>query len=82
MTVKLCLVQEPEADALLGANPFALLIGMLLDQQVPMETAFAGRIGQCLHPAVIAIMAAIERRLVDPLALGRLGQRARPAPPP
>jgi len=42
LTVKLCLVQEPEADALLGANPFALLVGMLLDQQVPMETAFAG----------------------------------------
>ena len=30
------------ADALLSADPFALLIGMLLDQQVPMETAFAG----------------------------------------
>jgi uncharacterized HhH-GPD family protein len=42
LTVKLCLVQESEADALLGANPFALLVGMLLDQQVPMETAFAG----------------------------------------
>ncbi|COW49765.1 base excision DNA repair protein%2C HhH-GPD family protein [Mycobacterium tuberculosis] len=36
------LVQEPAADALLNANPFALLVGMLLDQQVPMETAFAG----------------------------------------
>ena len=30
------------ADALLAENPFALLTGMLLDQQVPMETAFAG----------------------------------------
>ncbi|MBO0866753.1 MAG: Fe-S cluster assembly protein HesB [Mycobacterium sp.] len=39
---KLQLVQEPAADALLAANPFALLVGMLLDQQVPMETAFAG----------------------------------------
>jgi uncharacterized HhH-GPD family protein len=36
------LVGDPEADALLEANPFALLVGMLLDQQVPMETAFAG----------------------------------------
>lgn len=36
------LAQEPAADALLAANPFALLVGMLLDQQVPMETAFAG----------------------------------------
>jgi uncharacterized HhH-GPD family protein len=39
---KLQLAQDPAADALLGDNPFALLVGMLLDQQVPMETAFAG----------------------------------------
>jgi uncharacterized HhH-GPD family protein len=39
---KLQLVQDPAADALLDSNPMALLIGMLLDQQVPMETAFAG----------------------------------------
>jgi uncharacterized HhH-GPD family protein len=39
---KLQLAQDPAADALLSANPFALLVGMLLDQQVPMETAFAG----------------------------------------
>ncbi|OBK45900.1 HhH-GPD-type base excision DNA repair protein [Mycobacterium sp. 1081908.1] len=39
---KLCLAQEPEADALLEDDPFALLVGMLLDQQVPFETAFAG----------------------------------------
>ncbi len=39
---KLQLVQDPAADALLAENPFALLVGMLLDQQVPMETAFAG----------------------------------------
>ncbi|WP_068187456.1 HhH-GPD-type base excision DNA repair protein [Mycobacterium sp. UM_CSW] len=39
---KLCLAQQPEADALLEDDPFALLIGMLLDQQVPFETAFAG----------------------------------------
>src|ERR1700676_603657 len=36
------LVGDPAADALLDDNPMALLIGMLLDQQVPMETAFAG----------------------------------------
>lgn len=36
------LTGDPEADALLDADPFALLVGMLLDQQVPMETAFAG----------------------------------------
>ena len=39
---KLQLAQDPAADALLGTNPLALLVGMLLDQQVPMETAFAG----------------------------------------
>ena len=39
---KLQLVQEPAADALLEANPFALLVGMMLDQQIPMEVAFAG----------------------------------------
>ena len=38
----LSLAQNPEADALLEANPFALLVGMLLDQQIPMEVAFAG----------------------------------------
>ena len=39
---KLQLVQDPAADALLESNPFALLVGMLLDQQFPMEAAFAG----------------------------------------
>jgi uncharacterized HhH-GPD family protein len=39
---KLQLVGEPNADALLDDNPMALLIGMLLDQQIPLEVAFAG----------------------------------------
>lgn len=42
MSPTLNLVGDPEADALLAEDPFALLIGMLLDQQVPMESAFAG----------------------------------------
>lgn len=33
---------DTAADALLTENPTALLIGMLLDQQIPMETAFTG----------------------------------------
>jgi uncharacterized HhH-GPD family protein len=33
---------DPEADELLVSDPFALLVGMLLDQQVPMEWAFRG----------------------------------------
>jgi uncharacterized HhH-GPD family protein len=39
---KLQLAQDPAADALLSANPFALLVGMVLDQQIPLEVAFAG----------------------------------------
>src|ERR1700730_18652993 len=42
LTVQLCLAQDTDADRLLSENPFALLVGMLLDQQVPMETAFCG----------------------------------------
>lgn len=40
--VRLQLTSDPAADALLSDDPFALLLGMLLDQQIPMETAFAG----------------------------------------
>lgn len=36
------LTADPATDDLLSTTPLALLIGMLLDQQVPMETAFAG----------------------------------------
>ena len=34
------LSQDPDSDALLERDPLALLIGMLLDQQIPMEHAF------------------------------------------
>ena len=40
--VPLQLSQDADADALLDRDPFALLTGMLLDQQFPMERAFAG----------------------------------------
>ncbi|MCB1270095.1 MAG: Fe-S cluster assembly protein HesB [Microthrixaceae bacterium] len=33
---------DEQADGLLTENPLALLLGMLLDQQVPMEWAFRG----------------------------------------
>ncbi len=42
MDVTLHLSQQPEADELLGRSPLAALVGMLLDQQVPMEWAFTG----------------------------------------
>jgi uncharacterized HhH-GPD family protein len=62
------LTGDADADALLSTDPLALLIGMLLDQQVPMETAFAGparlaaRLGG-LDPATLAAMP--EDRLVE-----------------
>jgi uncharacterized HhH-GPD family protein len=52
---------DADADRLLNTDPNALLIGMLLDQQVPMEWAFAGpatlraRLGH-LDPVRIAAM--------------------------
>ncbi|MEU3553718.1 HhH-GPD-type base excision DNA repair protein [Streptomyces fragilis] len=42
MDVTLRLAQDPPADELLGRSPLAALVGMLLDQQVPMEWAFKG----------------------------------------
>lgn len=42
MALTLHLAGDADADALLAADPLALLIGMLLDQQIPMEVAFAG----------------------------------------
>jgi uncharacterized HhH-GPD family protein len=42
MDITVHLAQQPEADELLGRSPLALLVGMLLDQQVPMEWAFSG----------------------------------------
>jgi uncharacterized HhH-GPD family protein len=42
MTSHLRLAQQPDADRLLSTSPLALLIGMLLDQQVTIEKAFCG----------------------------------------
>ena len=50
---------DPKSDEVLSEDPFALLLGMLLDQQFPMESAFMGpakikeRFGS-LDPAAIA----------------------------
>ncbi|HEV7887779.1 MAG TPA: HhH-GPD-type base excision DNA repair protein [Acidimicrobiales bacterium] len=58
---KLALAQDAEADKLLSKDPLALLIGMVLDQQIPLEWAFKGpyslkqRIGH-LEAADIAAM--------------------------
>ncbi len=53
------IAQDPQADEVLNSDPFALLVGMMLDQQYPMEHAFRGpakvleRFGT-LDPAAIA----------------------------
>ena len=38
----LAITGDDDADRLLNTDPLALLVGMLLDQQVPMEWAFRG----------------------------------------
>lgn len=53
------IAQDAHADDVLTKDPFALVVGMMLDQQFPMERAFAGpakvldRFGT-LDPAAIA----------------------------
>lgn len=61
MPAVLHLSQRAEPDALLSRDPFALLTGMLLDQQVPIEKAFSG-------PADIAERLGTPDRL-DPVAV-------------
>ena len=41
-TGTLAITGDASADRLLNTDPLALLVGMLLDQQVPMEWAFRG----------------------------------------
>lgn len=41
MTATFFITGDPDADKLLHDDPMALLLGMLFDQQVPMEWAFA-----------------------------------------
>jgi len=61
MVGTLYITGDEAADELLNTDPNALLLGMLLDQQVPMEWAFNGpntlktRLGH-LDPAKIAAM--------------------------
>ena len=63
MTLRLA--QNPQADELLSADPFALLAGMLLDQQIPMERAFSG-------PATIASRLGVDH--LDPAHIASLGE--------
>ena len=74
-TGTLAITGDAGADRLLNTDPLALLVGMLLDQQVPMEWAFRGpatlvqRLGS-LDAAAIAAM--------DPEAFGE-ACRTKPA---
>src|SRR5215213_6572166 len=75
----LMLSQQPEADALLDKDPLALVIGMVLDQQIPLEKAFCGpyvlaeRLGHVPDAAEIAGMdeATIVAVFSNPPALHR-----------
>ena len=73
--------QDARADAILSKNAFALLIGMTLDQQFPMERAFAGpakileRFGS-LDPLAIAATdtEGFEELCATPPAVHRYGR--------
>lgn len=68
-----------DADRLLASDPLALVIGMLLDQQVPMEWAFGAplklreRLGGALDAATIAALPLekLEAMFKGPPALHR-----------
>ena len=42
MPKALYFTDDPAACALLGSDPFAMLVGFAIDQQVPVQTAFSG----------------------------------------
>jgi uncharacterized HhH-GPD family protein len=75
----LAVTGNPEADRLNSTDPLAVMIGMLLDQQVPMEWAFGApitlkeRLGGSLDAARIASMPLEELEVVfkGPPALHR-----------
>lgn len=81
--------EDDQANALLASNPTALLIGMLLDQQFPMERAFLSpflleqRLGSPISPAAVADLNDEELAALfkGPPALhrfpGSMGTRAR-----
>jgi len=58
----LYLTGSAAADALLARDPNALLLGMVLDQQIPMEKAFSGPavIGQRMGELDVAAIAAAD----------------------
>jgi uncharacterized HhH-GPD family protein len=87
-TAPLPITGDDDADALLGENPFALVLGMMLDQQVPMEWAFrspavlADRVDGDLTPATLVALGPdeVEAKFREKPALhrypGSMGKRA------
>ncbi|WP_282785126.1 MULTISPECIES: HhH-GPD-type base excision DNA repair protein [unclassified Nocardia] len=80
-TRKLCIAQDPQADELLSTDDFALLVGMALDQQFPMEHAFRGpqkiadRMGGFdIHRIAAADPAEFEEIGATPPAIHRYGR--------
>jgi uncharacterized HhH-GPD family protein len=81
MATEIRIAQDEAADKVLSEDPFALLVGMLLDQQYPMEHAFRGpwkildRFGT-LDPASIAAAepGAFADLCAQPPAIHRYGR--------
>ena len=57
----LTIAQDPAADELLGRDPLALVLGMMLDQQFPMERAFGA-------PRLLADRLGVEELSAEQLA--------------
>ncbi|WP_083913074.1 HhH-GPD-type base excision DNA repair protein [Nocardia concava] len=77
----LCIAQESDADELLSTDDFALLVGMMLDQQFPMEHAFRGpwkladRMGGFdIHKIAAADPEEFEELAATPPAIHRYGR--------
>ena len=68
---------DPDADALVSRDPLALLVAMLLDQQIPMEKAFRGpfvlreRLGHDLDAADLAGREDLAELFARPPAIHR-----------
>ena len=80
MLRELQLTGNPDADKLLNDDPFALLVGMLLDQQYPMEHAFSGPLkianrmdGFDLHKIAATDLETFVELCVTPPAIHRYG---------
>jgi uncharacterized HhH-GPD family protein len=81
MVTQIRIAQDEAADEVLSNDPFALLVGMLLDQQYPMEHAFRGpwkildRFGTLAPGAIAAAEAdAFADLCATPPAIHRYGR--------